>query len=156
MFFMKSVGKTTEHILCVCGLFVPFLQQHSLVCFCSTHFSFKVAVQKHEHRIMFSLFLILGGCDMLNVGYQKGNYPNHRIIECFGLGKTFKGHLVQRPCHGQGHLQPDQVAQSPVQAGLEHFQGWGINQLSGQPGPGLHHPHGEEFLPYIQSKSALF
>jgi len=38
-----------------------------------------------------------------------------------GLG--WKGpHLIPKPCHGQGHLPPDQFAQSLVQPGLEHFQ----------------------------------
>ncbi|KAK4833081.1 hypothetical protein QYF61_027743 [Mycteria americana] len=41
---------------------------------------------------------------------------NHRIIEWFGLERTFTGHLVQPPCNEQGHLQLDQVAQSPVQS----------------------------------------
>jgi len=47
---------------------------------------------------------------------------NHRIIECFGLKGAFKGHLVQTLCNEQGHLQLDQVSQSPVQHDLEHFQ----------------------------------
>jgi len=38
--------------------------------------------------------------------------------------------------HRQGrqppHLIPDQAAQGPIQAGLEHLQGWGIHSLSGQ------------------------
>jgi len=34
----------------------------------------------------------------------------HRIIECFGLEGTFRGHLAQRPCSKQGHLQLEQVA----------------------------------------------
>jgi len=80
---------------------------------------------------------------------------SHRIIEWFGLEGTFKGHLVQPPCSGQGHLPLDQVAQSPVQPDLECFQGWGIYHLSGQPMPVSHHPHCENFLHYIQSKSAL-
>ena len=75
------------------------------------------------------------------------------ITEWFGLEGTFRGHLVQLPHSEQGHLQPDQVAQSPVQPGLECFQGWGSDHLSGQLGPGFHHPHGKKFLPYIQSKS---
>jgi len=58
---------------------------------------------------------------------------NHRIRECFGLEGTFRGHLAQ-PSE-QGHLQPDQVAQSPVQPDLECFQGWGIDHLSEQPVP---------------------
>jgi len=60
------------------------------------------------------------------------------------------------PCHAQGHLQPDQVALSPVQPGLECFQGWGIDHLSGQPMPGPHHPHHNKFLPFTQSKCPLF
>lgn len=43
---------------------------------------------------------------------------NHRFIEEFGLKRTFKGHVVQCPCNEQGHLQSNQVAQSPVQSGL--------------------------------------
>jgi len=54
---------------------------------------------------------------------------DHRTIEWFGLEGTFKAHLVQLPCHEQGHLQPDQVAQSPIQPDLECFQGWGIDHL---------------------------
>ncbi|KAK4817094.1 hypothetical protein QYF61_027925 [Mycteria americana] len=64
-----------------------------------------------------------------------GVLSNLIIIEWFGLEGTFKGHLVQPPCKKQGHLQLDQVAQSPFQPGLECFQGWGIYHLSGQPVP---------------------
>jgi len=45
-----------------------------------------------------------------------------RTTEWLGLEATFKGHLVQPPCSEQGHLQLDEVAQSPVQPGLECFQ----------------------------------
>jgi len=43
--------------------------------------------------------------------------------------------VLQSNCHRseRGHLQLDQVAQSPVQPGLEYFQGWGIYHLSRQP-----------------------
>ena len=58
-----------------------------------------------------------------------------RIIERFGLEGTFKGRLVQPPCHEQGHLPLDQVAQSPVQPALECCQGWGIYNVSGQLDP---------------------
>jgi len=47
-------------------------------------------------------------------------------------------------------------AQSSIQPGLEHFQRGGIHSFSGQPVPAFYHPHGEEFLPNIESKSALF
>jgi len=74
---------------------------------------------------------------------------HYRIIEWFGLEGTFKGHLVQPPSNEQGHLQLDQVAQSPVQPGLECFQGWGIYHFSGQPIPVFHHPHCKKFLSYV-------
>jgi len=41
----------------------------------------------------------------------------------FGLEGTFKVHIVEAPCHEQGHLQLDQVAQSPVQSSFKCFQG---------------------------------
>ena len=53
------------------------------------------------------------------------------IIERVGLGGTFEGHPVHSPCSEQGHLQLDQGAQSPVQPGLEYFQGWGISHSLG-------------------------
>ena len=43
----------------------------------------------------------------------------NRIIEWFGLEGTLKIIWVQPPCHGQGHPPLDQVAQSPIQPGLE-------------------------------------
>jgi len=81
---------------------------------------------------------------------------NHRTMEWFGWEGTFKGHLVQRCCHEQGHLHPDQVAQSPVHPGLECFQRSGINHLSGQLVLGFHHPQHEKLPPYIWSESPLF
>ena len=74
---------------------------------------------------------------------------NHRITEWFGLEGTFKGHLVQPLCNEQGHLQLDQVAQSPVQPELESFQGWGTYHPSGQPVPVSHHPHRKKCLLFI-------
>jgi len=38
----------------------------------------------------------------------------HRVIESFVLEGSFKGSLLQPPCNEQGHLQLDQVDQSPV------------------------------------------
>jgi len=74
---------------------------------------------------------------------------NHRITEWFGLEGTLKIIWFQPPCHEQGHLPPDQVAQSSIQPGLEPCQGGGSHSFSGQPVPVPHHPHGEEFLPSI-------
>jgi len=51
--------------------------------------------------------------------------------------------LFQPPCH----LPSDQLAQSPGQPGLEHFQGGVSHHFSGQPAPVFHHPYGEELLP---------
>jgi len=80
--------------------------------------------------------------------YEKSPLNSHRIIECFGLEGTFRDHLAQPPCTEQGHLQLDQVAQSPVQPGLECFQGWDPHCLSEQPVPVFHHPYRKKFLPY--------
>lgn len=43
---------------------------------------------------------------------------SYRIIEWFVLEGTLKDHLVQPPCHGQGHISTDEVAQSPTQPDL--------------------------------------
>ena len=74
---------------------------------------------------------------------------DHRILEWFGLEGTLKTIWFQPPCHEQGHLPPAQGAQSSIQPGLEHCQGGGSHSFSGQPGPGPHYPHGEEFLPNL-------
>jgi len=81
---------------------------------------------------------------------------NHRIIKWFGWEGIFEGHLVQPTCEDQGHLQLDQVAQSPIQPNLECSRVWGTDHLSGQPVPEFHHPHRKKFLPYIQAESPLF
>jgi len=72
----------------------------------------------------------------------------YRIVEWFGFEGTLSIISFQSPCHRQGHLPLDQVAQSPIQPGLEHCQGGGIHN-SRQPVPGPHHPYNESFLPYI-------
>jgi len=72
---------------------------------------------------------------------------DHRIGECFGWEGTFRAHLAHTPpCSKQGHLQPDQVAQSPIQPDLKCFQGCGISHLSGQPVPVFHQPHCKNFF----------
>ncbi|EOA93912.1 hypothetical protein Anapl_14400, partial [Anas platyrhynchos] len=45
------------------------------------------------------------------------------------VGRDLKDHPVPAPCHGQGHLPPAQAAQSPIQRGLEHLQGWGTHSF---------------------------
>jgi len=59
------------------------------------------------------------------------------------IGRNLRDHLVTT-------TPPlDQVAQSPVQPGLEHCQGGAINSFSGQPVPVPHHPHSKEPLLYV-------
>ena len=71
---------------------------------------------------------------------------SNRIIEYFGSEGTFRAHLAQLPYNEQGHLQLDQVAQSPIQPDLECCQGWGIYHLSGQSVPVFHHPRCKNFF----------
>ena len=67
----------------------------------------------------------------------------HRIIKWLVLEETPSVIKFQIPCHKQGYQPPDpvldQVAQGPIQPGLEHFQWWSIHSLSGQPVPAPHH-----------------
>jgi len=62
---------------------------------------------------------------------------NHRITGRPRLEGTSRIIKLQPPHHRQGHQPPhlilDQAAQGPIQPGLEHFQGGGIHDLSGQP-----------------------
>lgn len=60
------------------------------------------------------------------------------------MGEDPKNHLVPIPCHGHRHLPLDHIAQFPIYAGLEHFQG--IHNFSGQHVSVLHHPQKREFL----------
>lgn len=48
-------------------------------------------------------------------------------------GKDPKDHLVKPPCHRQGQMPLDQAAHSPIQPGLQHFQGWGIHNFPSAP-----------------------
>lgn len=65
------------------------------------------------------------------------------------VGNYLKDHLISTPCHGQGHLTPDQVAQNCIQRGLEHCQGWGTHNFSGQFVPVPDHPLSKELLSNI-------
>lgn len=42
---------------------------------------------------------------------------------------NFKDHPVHPPCHGQGHLFLNGVAQSPIQPDFRHLQGWGVHNF---------------------------
>ena len=64
------------------------------------------------------------------------------------VGRDVKDHIVPNLLP-VGHLPLDQVAQSPIQPGLEHSQGRGSHSFSGQHVPVPHHTHGKEFLPNI-------
>ena len=63
---------------------------------------------------------------------------DHRITESLKLEGTLKIIQFQPPYYRQGHLPLDQVAQSPIQSGLECFQGGDIHILSEQPVPESH------------------
>jgi len=88
-----------------------------------------------------------GGCAQPRVGCTMLGTPC-RVTDWFGLEGTSQIIQFQSPCHRLPHLPPDQAAQSPIQPGLGHCQGGGSHSFSGQPGPGPHHPHGEELLSY--------
>ena len=79
----------------------------------------------------------------------------HRVIESFALEEIFKSHLFQPPCKEQGHLQKDQIAQSPLQPGPECHEKRGFYQISGRPVPLSHLPNCKN-LPYIPPKFSLF
>lgn len=71
------------------------------------------------------------------------------------IGTDHRGHLVPTALPWQQHCPLDQVSQTSIQPGLEHFPGWGINNLSRQPCPVLHHSQSKEFLPNSPFKSTL-
>jgi len=90
---------------------------------------------------------------------SKNNNPQssvlHRIIECFGLERTFRAHIAQPPCSEQGHLQLDQVAQSPIQLPLNVSRD-GVSTASlGNLFQCFTTLMVKKCLPYIQSKSTL-
>jgi len=82
-------------------------------------------------------------------GHHIPSWASHPIIEWFGLEGTLEIIQFPPPCHGQGPLPPAQGPPSPIQPGPGSCQGGDSHSFSGQPGPGPHHPHGEEFLPNI-------
>jgi len=80
--------------------------------------------------------------------------------EWLGLEGTSWIIKLQPPPHSrQGHQPPrlmqEQVAEGPIQLGLEHLQEQGIHNLSGQPVSAPHHSLGKELPPDIQPKSPV-
>lgn len=53
-----------------------------------------------------------------------GDISSNTILEWPGLESILKLSWFQPFYHVWGHLPPDQVTQSPVQPGHEHFQGF--------------------------------
>lgn len=49
---------------------------------------------------------------------------SHRIIEQCKLEGSCRGHLIQSLWNDPGHLQLEQVTQSPIQPVLVYFWGW--------------------------------
>lgn len=71
------------------------------------------------------------------------------------VGKYLKDHLIASPCHGQGHLSLDEVAQSSVLA-LDTSRDR-ASTASLATSPGSHHPHREElYASMLIPKSLMF
>jgi len=79
-------------------------------------FSIKHFLEKHQEDVPRLIRRV-----RLNHFHKVGrtHFLNRRIIEWFGLEATLKIIWFQTPCHEQGHLLLHQVAQSPIQPGLE-------------------------------------
>jgi len=54
----------------------------------------------------------------------------------------------------QGPLEP--APQDHVQVAFQYLQGWRLHNLSGQPVPGLSHPHSEKAFPDVQTEPPVF
>lgn len=72
-----------------------------------------------------------------------------RLTERLRLEVTSGDHLLY-PLLKRGH--PKQVAQDHVKSALEDLQRGRLHSLSGQPVPGLHHPHRRKAFPDVQTE----
>ena len=70
---------------------------------------------------------------------------NHRMVR---VGRDLCGSSSPTLLPKQGH--PEQAAEDLVQAGLEYLQRRRLHSLSGQPGPGLHHPQSEKITSLLR------
>lgn len=91
-------------------------------------------------------------------GFSSCLFPCHyRTLEWVGFKGTLKIILFQGPCHGQGHSPLDQDAPSSIQSDLEHFQGRGTREFSGQHVPVSHcFHHKKKILTYSLSESGQY
>lgn len=71
---------------------------------------------------------------------------NHRMV-----WRDIKAHPGPTPASISRESALEQAIPSPIQAGLEHFQGQGIHSFSRQPVLVSHHTHRKEFLCIISS-----
>ena len=72
---------------------------------------------------------VLSKDSLFTAGADLGSYMRHYWRDAtVHLGSRWQHHQVSTPRHTQGHqpphLIPAQAAQSPIQPGLEHLQGW--------------------------------
>ena len=93
----------------------------------------------------------------MGVKSKIGKLQNHRMA---WIGRDLKYHQVSTLLSQAGlqGCQPlnqilDQIAQGPIQHGLEHLQVWSFHNLSGQPMPAPQHPLSEK--PSLTSKVNL-
>lgn len=74
----------------------------------------------------------------------------------FWLQRHCEDCLVFTPCHGQGYLQLHQVAQSSIEPGVEHLQGWSTQSFPRKSIPVSQQPQSKKLFPDIWSKPTLF
>ncbi|CAM9495076.1 unnamed protein product, partial [Bubo scandiacus] len=100
--------------------------------FDSARRSFHFMVFSSVSSILVSVMKILPPKRAQILTRYTGNFASKLILLSFEEDP----YLYSNPlCHEQGHLPLAQVAQSPVQPGLEHCQGGGSHSFSGQPVP---------------------
>ena len=76
----------------------------------------------------------------------------HRIVH---LEESFNNHWVQLPDHFRVNQKWKHINEGIVQMPVEHWQAWGINQLSKKSVPEFSHPHGKEMFQAAQSDPPL-
>lgn len=77
---------------------------------------------------------------------------SHRMVL---VGRDVKDEFIPTPCHGQGHLSPDQAAQSHIQPGLERVQGWGTHNFTGKAVPELRPPRKSKVTEFTEPRKTI-